>query len=765
MIAAFMLYGIAIAALIALAALVAERALGALGLARRGLWAAAIAASLLVPPALMLGRDGAAGSSAESSSLPAPAVGTAAEPESIEPTALRPELPAVTKVATRLSPPKWNTVLGAAWLAVSVTLACLYLIAWLHARRQLRSWHSQSIAGHTVALSEDVGPAVFGVASPTIIVPRWFAEASPPLQSLVLEHERQHIAARDQWLLAFAALAVIVAPWNLPLWWQLRRLRFAVEVDCDARVLGSGIDPLVYGEALLHVGRRYLRAPAGAVALIEPPSDLERRIRIMTTDRGRHVAVVALACAAACASLVAVAARIEPPSVDAELKLLPPRASLPAQVAAVVRETYPELFAPDRAQPALVKLLLNSDFSIDWSEASLLPAGTTQQEAETIAQPKETVLSKLDPDEPRILSTLVLPAGVESPPVFVVSAVHAYPASRSPAAVESALKKRYPELYDDAADADVLLIALMNEDGSVDRAVQRPRLPGESLVGEADQRRAFEALQPGAIDVGVMAIIGKRSATPFRPTVLYAFRNSGDPALDGSITLPENPAKRIATQRALVERHFPEIADGSTNPHHLLWVLLDPSGDVVAAGRTPTSPDPLMVDLERQYPGAATARRTTTQLAALFGREMRDVEGQPLLVTFAWLDDESRMRAREPSSATGIAVETTVYRNGQFVSTTPMMLAVGKPQIHTSDLLRLDVTAIDASKELVDLGFVLRVPVADAGIEFAERWEIVSQPMIRTRLGEAAVIEQGVKYPGKTGDVLWRIEIKPRSTN
>ena len=38
-------------------------------------------------------------------------------------------------------------------------------------------------------------------------------------------------------------MAVVLMPWNLPLWWQWRRLRFAIEVDCDARVLASGRIP------------------------------------------------------------------------------------------------------------------------------------------------------------------------------------------------------------------------------------------------------------------------------------------------------------------------------------------------------------------------------------------------------------------------------------------------------------------------------------------------------------------------------------------
>src|SRR6185312_13070046 len=94
-------------------------------------------------------------------------------------------------------------------------------------------------------------------------------------------HEREHVVACDQLLLLAGVLCVSVAPWNPLLWWQLRRLRFAIEVDCDARVLRQGTDPRRYGEMLLAVSERHARTPLAAVALTEPASHLERRIRII----------------------------------------------------------------------------------------------------------------------------------------------------------------------------------------------------------------------------------------------------------------------------------------------------------------------------------------------------------------------------------------------------------------------------------------------------------------------------------------------------
>src|SRR5207245_2575555 len=101
------------------------------------------------------------------------------------------------------------------------------------------------------------------------------------------------------------AAAVLLAPWNPLVWWQVRRLRLAVEMDCDARVLARDGDAPAYGELLLRVGQRRARLPLGAPALGGPVSFLGRRIRRMVTAlaRGRSSG-------AAAGGLIAVAAVI-----------------------------------------------------------------------------------------------------------------------------------------------------------------------------------------------------------------------------------------------------------------------------------------------------------------------------------------------------------------------------------------------------------------------------------------------------------------------
>jgi hypothetical protein len=72
------------------------------------------------------------------------------------------------------------------------------------------------------------------------------------------------------------------------LWWQWRRLRQAVETDCDRRVLRSQPDVRRYGRLLLEVADRTRRHALPMAAFAESRSFLERRIRMMTNRQARN---------------------------------------------------------------------------------------------------------------------------------------------------------------------------------------------------------------------------------------------------------------------------------------------------------------------------------------------------------------------------------------------------------------------------------------------------------------------------------------------
>jgi BlaR1 peptidase M56 len=156
---------------------------------------------------------------------------------------------------------------------------------------------------------------VLGVFRPRIVLPRWLAAGPDRVRSTVVAHELEHIAARDQVFIVAAQLVTVLLPWNLPLCWFARRLRAAIEVDCDARVLRRGVDPGHYADVLLAVGQRRSSSPYLAATLIEPVTQLERRIRIMLTPQKPGAARRAAAAAALALAMAACVSRVEPPVV------------------------------------------------------------------------------------------------------------------------------------------------------------------------------------------------------------------------------------------------------------------------------------------------------------------------------------------------------------------------------------------------------------------------------------------------------------------
>jgi TonB-dependent SusC/RagA subfamily outer membrane receptor len=100
----------------------------------------------------------------------------------------------------------------------------------------------------------------------------------------MLLHETEHLRARDPLLLGAGSLALVLAPWVLPLWWMHRRLMLAVEVDCDARVLRHGVERRDYGAMLIDVAGRGSNLSAGAPAFSGTSTNLEKRLLAMTTS-------------------------------------------------------------------------------------------------------------------------------------------------------------------------------------------------------------------------------------------------------------------------------------------------------------------------------------------------------------------------------------------------------------------------------------------------------------------------------------------------
>jgi beta-lactamase regulating signal transducer with metallopeptidase domain len=142
-----------------------------------------------------------------------------------------------------------------------------------------------------------------------IVVPRWVLALPGPQRRYVLRHEDEHRRSRDALLLFAASLAVVLTPWNLALYWQLRRLRLAVEMDCDARVVRALGDAPAYGALLLDIAQAASRAPRPRrlqPAFLGGADSLEARLRrLVGPARPRGAARVLAPLAAAFLLLLA----------------------------------------------------------------------------------------------------------------------------------------------------------------------------------------------------------------------------------------------------------------------------------------------------------------------------------------------------------------------------------------------------------------------------------------------------------------------------
>ncbi|MGH6755437.1 MAG: M56 family metallopeptidase [Bradyrhizobium sp.] len=248
----WMLYSIVVSLLMGLAALALERSAQIRQRPARWLWGACMVASLAIPfiPSKVSVQipETTYADQATSSEILTPPQTTAIEtPRFTLPIIGTDQIPLSTEASTLLD---WT------WRMASTALALVILASGAYLSWRRRRWDRGDMAGTAVYISEDCGPAVVGFLRPHIVVPRWLTKLAPDQQELVIAHERSHLAAYDTQLLTIAVCLLACMPWNPVLWWQLRRLRLAIEIDCDARVLGLGYPVARYSETLIGVGER-----------------------------------------------------------------------------------------------------------------------------------------------------------------------------------------------------------------------------------------------------------------------------------------------------------------------------------------------------------------------------------------------------------------------------------------------------------------------------------------------------------------------------
>jgi beta-lactamase regulating signal transducer with metallopeptidase domain len=332
----WMLYSVFVALIVAAAAPSAESVARFAGLRVRWIWIGALGLTVFLSAAAALRGSSSAGQPLEVSGIDGGGLSPRQSASAWSVTSLRHSVNTPLKIAAdavrRAASPAADRYAAALSLLLSAGLVLVLVAVGRRLRAARRQWSPATIHGVAVRVAPRVGPVVLGVLRPEIVVPEWLLARNASEQQLVVTHEAEHVRARDPLLLALGWSAVAVLPWNPAVWFMLSRLRLAVELDCDARVLRRGAQPHSYGSLLIDVAQRASELRMSALALAADTSHLHQRILAMTPGVLRFARVrAALAAGFTLAGLLAACdARIPPePAVErvAAVPAAPPAAS------------------------------------------------------------------------------------------------------------------------------------------------------------------------------------------------------------------------------------------------------------------------------------------------------------------------------------------------------------------------------------------------------------------------------------------------------
>ena len=207
---------------------------------------------------------------------------------------------------------RWiDAALLSLWAVASIVVIARLIHAVVLLRRIRRASEPRIVDEVPVLITDEIGPAVIGVIQPRVLIPASLLELDRPLRRLALRHELEHGRAHDQLALVGSAVALALVPWNLPLWWIVRRYRLAIEIDCDARVLADEPNARQYGQLLMLISQR-AGAPTLAPMLAASRSHLERRIAAMVslTSQGRRRRIASALVGAVVVAIAACSSRI-----------------------------------------------------------------------------------------------------------------------------------------------------------------------------------------------------------------------------------------------------------------------------------------------------------------------------------------------------------------------------------------------------------------------------------------------------------------------
>ena len=208
----------------------------------------------------------------------------------------------------------FDTSINRVWLTISGLLLLWGLVSvWQVSRAVSLSRKGRGDAGGIaiidgvpVVVTDVMGPATVGFWHSRVLLPRWVLALPGEERRYVVRHEEEHRRAHDGRLLFVMSLPLILMPWNLAMWWQIRRLCLAVELDCDNRVVNRLGDATAYGELLLKVAKATSGGPRLQPAFLGGVGTLERRLNALLSPTPLRHAQRLLLPAAALGLLVVV---------------------------------------------------------------------------------------------------------------------------------------------------------------------------------------------------------------------------------------------------------------------------------------------------------------------------------------------------------------------------------------------------------------------------------------------------------------------------
>ena len=290
------LYVIVVSALLGVAGLLVERSLPTTA-PRRWVWCVVIAISILIPPIYRTHHNSSVIEALEQRTVHAAGSSAVSAPllPVLDP-AWWSDTGSINKTINRL----WMT--SSAALIVWGLASALWVAGVVHLSRRRRGGRRGPtvIDDVPVVVTDTMGPATVGVLRARVLLPKWVLALPNAQRRYVVRHEEEHRRAYDASLLCLASLTLVLTPWNLALWWLLRRLHLAIEMDCDNRVVAALGDAPAYGELLLKVAQAASRGPRIQPAFLGGVGMLERRLTMLLQPtplrHAQRFIVPALAC-------------------------------------------------------------------------------------------------------------------------------------------------------------------------------------------------------------------------------------------------------------------------------------------------------------------------------------------------------------------------------------------------------------------------------------------------------------------------------------